>query len=136
MPKLFDDKLIPNDKIKKGKRIGNGQFGEVFKGKYVLLRVFRVYLKVSLISSNFAIDKYEHIKIKNAFIGIYRGPAGEQEVAIKVPKITFNTAHSPVEVERMRAFLEEAQRTSGFNHENILSFVGISTGWLCQLSNY
>ena len=30
--KMFRDKLITNEKIKKGKRIGNGQFGEVYKG--------------------------------------------------------------------------------------------------------
>ena len=31
--KMFTDHLIVNEKIDKGKRIGNGQFGEVFKGK-------------------------------------------------------------------------------------------------------
>jgi hypothetical protein len=31
--KMFTDNLIVNEKIDKGKRIGNGQFGEVFKGK-------------------------------------------------------------------------------------------------------
>ena len=30
---MFKDKLISNDKIVKGKRIGNGQFGEVYKGR-------------------------------------------------------------------------------------------------------
>ena len=30
--KMFKDNLIINSKIEKGKRIGNGQFGEVFKG--------------------------------------------------------------------------------------------------------
>ena len=29
---MFKDNLIINSKIEKGKRIGNGQFGEVFKG--------------------------------------------------------------------------------------------------------
>ena len=75
------------------------------------------------------------LKYKNTSTGIYRTPAGEQEVAIKVPKITFNTAHSPVDAEILRAFLEEAQITSGFDHENILSCLGISTGLLCHLSD-
>ena len=30
--KMFMDNLITYNKIEKGKRIGNGQFGEVFKG--------------------------------------------------------------------------------------------------------
>ena len=34
--KMFHDKLITNEKIKKGKRIGNGQFGEVYKGNISL----------------------------------------------------------------------------------------------------
>ena len=84
---------------------------------------------------NIIVDKYEYIKIKNTLLGLYHGPTGEQEVAIKVPKVTFNTAHSPVEAEKMRAFLEEAQITSGFDHENILSCLGISTGLLRRLSN-
>ena len=33
---MFHDKLITNEKIKKGKRIGNGQFGEVYKGNISL----------------------------------------------------------------------------------------------------
>ena len=35
------DKLIPNEKIKKGKRIGNGQFGEVYKGKAIVCVLFK-----------------------------------------------------------------------------------------------
>ena len=31
------DKLITNEKIKKGKRIGDGQFGEVYKGNFDVL---------------------------------------------------------------------------------------------------
>ena len=38
---MFDDKLITNEKIVKGKRIGKGQFGEVFKGK--LTNKTRIY---------------------------------------------------------------------------------------------
>ena len=29
---MLNEKLITNDKIEKEKRIGNGQFGEVYKG--------------------------------------------------------------------------------------------------------
>ena len=36
--KMFRDKLISNEKIKKGKRIGNGQFGEVYKGNGFIKR--------------------------------------------------------------------------------------------------
>ena len=33
--KMFKDNLIVNKKLEKGKRIGKGQFGEVFKGKNI-----------------------------------------------------------------------------------------------------
>ena len=36
------DKLIPNEKIQKGKRIGNGQFGEVYKGKAIVCGLLKV----------------------------------------------------------------------------------------------
>ena len=38
--KMFHDKLITNEKIKKGKRIGNGQFGEVYKGTFFMFTRF------------------------------------------------------------------------------------------------
>ena len=109
-------------------RIIYREFKSIFR---LLLLVVLYYLAIS---TGFVIDNYDYTKIKNTSIGIYRTPAGEQEVAIKVPKITFNT-HSPVEAERMRAFLEEAKITSGFDHENILSCLGISTGLLCHPPN-
>ena len=42
MNRIPRDKLIPNEKIKKGKRIGNGQFGEVYKGKAIGYGFFMV----------------------------------------------------------------------------------------------
>ena len=42
MNRIPRDKLIPNEKIKKGKRIGNGQFGEVYKGKAIVYGFFMV----------------------------------------------------------------------------------------------
>ena len=53
-----------------------------------------------------------------------------QEVAIKIPKITWNTGCSPIEVENLKSFYAEAQITLGFDHENVLSCLGISTGML------
>ena len=88
---MFKDNFIAEDKIQKGIRIGNGQFGEVFKGKY-------------------------------------HGQKGFQEVAIKVPKIILDTRRNPIEAEILKAFFVEAQITLGFDHENVLSCLGISTG--------
>ena len=46
--KMFRDKLISNEKIKKGKRIGNGQFGEVYKGNGFIKRTkMLMYKRVS-----------------------------------------------------------------------------------------
>ena len=45
---MFDDKLITNEKIVKGKRIGKGQFGEVFKGK--LTNKTRIYHFVNVLN--------------------------------------------------------------------------------------
>ena len=58
MNRIPRDKLIPNEKIRKGKRIGNGQFGEVYKGKAIvydfsmfkaLCPVTHIYLMTSVI---------------------------------------------------------------------------------------
>ena len=62
------------------------------------------------------------------FLGTYQSPDGVQEVAIKIPKITWNTGCSPIEVENLKSFYAEAQITIGFDHENVLSCLGISTG--------
>ena len=88
---IFHDQFISNRKIEKGIRIGNGQFGEVFKGKY-------------------------------------NGSDGFYDVAIKVPKIVLSARCNPMEVEILKSFYVEAQITLGFNHENVLSCLGISTG--------
>ena len=32
---MFKDKFIANENIEKGKRIGNGHFGEVYKGRTI-----------------------------------------------------------------------------------------------------
>ena len=61
-------------------------------------------------------------------LGTYQSPDGVQEVAIKIPKITWNTGCSPIEVENLKSFYAEAQITIGFDHENVLSCLGISTG--------
>ena len=58
-------------------------------------------------------------------LGTYHGPNGSQEVAIKIPKI-------PVEIESLKAFYAEAQITLGFDHENVLSCLGISTGYFMK----
>ena len=89
--KMFKDNFISNEKIKKGQRIGNGHFGEVYKGTY-------------------------------------ESPTGNQEVAIKIPKITWITCCSPCEVENLKSFFAEAEITLGFNHENVLSCLGITIG--------
>ena len=62
-------------------------------------------------------------------LGIFHGPNGAQEVAIKIPKITLNTGCSPFEVENLKSFYAEAQITLGLDHENVLSCLGISTGF-------
>ena len=62
------------------------------------------------------------------FEGICHGSNGAQEVAIKVPKTTWSASCSRTEVENLKAFYVEAQITLGFDHENILSCLGISTG--------
>ena len=62
------------------------------------------------------------------FLGTYQSPDGVQEVAIKIPKITWNTGCSPKEVENLKSFYAEAQITIGFDHDNVLSCLGISTG--------
>ena len=49
-------------------------------------------------------------------------------MAIKVPKTTWSASCSRAEVENLKAFYVEAQITLGFDHENILSCLGISTG--------
>ena len=49
-------------------------------------------------------------------------------MAIKVPKTTWSASCSRTEVENLKAFYVEAQITLGFDHENILSCLGISTG--------
>ena len=61
-------------------------------------------------------------------LGTYHGPKGSQEVAIKVPKITWNEARCPVEIESLKAFYAEAQITLSFQHDNVLSCLGVSTG--------
>ena len=53
MNRIPRDKLIPNEKIKKGKRIGNGQFGEVYKGKaigygFFMVKIFKHYITINL----------------------------------------------------------------------------------------
>ena len=88
---MFNENLISSKNIKKGKRIGKGQFGEVFKG-------------------------------------IYHGPNGDQEVAIKIPKITMTLPRSPLIIESLKSFYAEAKITLGFEHENVLSCIGMSTG--------
>ena len=66
--------------------------------------------------------------------GIYIGPKGEEEVAIKIPKTIWNTGRSPLEVEDLKAFYAEAQLALEFSHENVLSCIGISSGvWVKTL---
>ena len=65
-------------------------------------------------------------------LGTYNGTCGAQEVAIKIPKMTWSTGCAPSEIENLRAFYIEAQIQLGFSHENVLSCIGISTGMLIQ----
>lgn len=88
---MFENNFISNHKIKKGTRIGNGHFGEVYKGTY---------------NSSY----------------------GPQEVAIKIPKVTWFGCCSPCEVESLKSFFAEAEITLGFEHQNVLSCLGISIG--------
>ena len=64
------------------------------------------------------------------YAGIYIGPKGEEEVAIKIPKTIWNTGRSPLEVEDLKAFYAEAQLALEFSHENVLSCIGISSGFI------
>ena len=40
----------------------------------------------------------------------------------------WNTGGSPIEEEKLKEFYSEAQITLGFDHENVLSCLGISKG--------
>ena len=118
---MFKDNLIVNQKLEKGKLIGKGQFGEVFKGKGRSLFLISIFPNVlSKHISNGFVDQFTCVSL-----GSYHGPNGTQEVAIKIPKI-------PVEIESLKAFYAEAQITLGFNHENVLSCLGISTGYFLK----
>ena len=76
-------------------------------------------------------QQYMYINTVN-HAGIYIGPKGEEEVAIKIPKTIWNTGRSPLEVEDLKAFYAEAQLALEFSHENVLSCIGISSGVLVK----
>ena len=90
---LLKEPLIANERISKEKRIGKGQFGEVFKGTYT-------------------------------------SQSGKKNIAIKIPKTTMRADGPSYELEMMKSFYEEALITLRFQHKNILSCFGISTGLL------
>ena len=98
---IFHDKFISNHKIEKGIRIGNGQFGEVFKGKYngsdgfydVAIKVPKIILNARCNPMELEILKsfYVEAQITLGFkhenvlscLGISTGPSGEPWMVVE-----------------------------------------------------
>jgi hypothetical protein len=83
---LLGSKAVEQDRIAIKEKIGQGNFGKVFRG-------------------------------------VYTKPNGDQqEVAVKIPRVEGRSSS------QLRDFVLEAQITTTFDHENILSCLGISAG--------